>query len=125
MEKTILVVDDFGSIRNFLCSTLNKRGYNTLAAENGKEALEKLIENPSGINLVLSDFNMPKMDGMELLKNIKSHAELKDKPVIFLTTESDPKTMREAKELGLSAWVTKPYKLLSFLSQIEYALNNG
>ena len=125
MEKTILVVDDFGSIRNFLCSTLNKRGYNTLAAENGKEALEKLIENPSGINLVLSDFNMPKMDGMELLKNIKSHTELKEKPVIFLTAESDPKTMREAKELGLSAWVTKPYKLLSFLSQIEYALNNG
>ncbi len=122
MSKTILVVDDFGSIRDFLCKTLNQKGYKTLSAVNGKEAFETLEQDLEKIDLILTDFNMPEMNGMELLKKIRSTAATKEKPVIFLTTESEPTKMREAKELGLSAWVTKPYKLSNFLSRIEYAL---
>lgn len=122
MSKTILVVDDFSSIRNFLCETLHKQGYQTLSAGHGKEALEILASDHEKIDLVLSDFNMPEMDGMGLLKSIKANQQYKEKPVIFLTTDSDPGKMREAKDLGLSAWITKPYKLPNFLAQIEYAL---
>jgi CheY-like chemotaxis protein len=122
MSKTILVVDDFSSIRNFLCETLHKQGYQTRSAGHGKEALEILNSEHGTIDLVLSDFNMPEMDGMGLLKSIKANQQYKDKPVIFLTTDSDPGKMREAKDLGLSAWITKPYKLPNFLAQIEYAL---
>lgn len=122
MSKTILVVDDFSSIRNFLCETLHKQGYQTFSAGHGKEALEILNSDHDHIDLVLSDFNMPEMDGMGLLKSIKANQQYNDKPVIFLTTDSDPGKMREAKDLGLSAWITKPYKLPNFLAQIEYAL---
>lgn len=122
MSKTILVVDDFSSIRSFLCETLHKQGYQTLSAEHGKEALQILEKEHAQVDLVLSDFNMPEMDGMGLLKSIKTHQQFASKPVIFLTTESEPGKMREAKDLGLSAWITKPYKLPNFLAQIEYAL---
>lgn len=122
MSKTILVVDDFSSIRNFLCETLHKQGYHTLSAGHGKEALEILETEHANIDLVLSDFNMPEMDGMGLLKSIKGNQQFAQKPVIFLTTDSDPGKMRQAKDLGLSAWITKPYKLPNFLAQIEYAL---
>lgn len=122
MSKTILVVDDFSSIRNFLCETLHKQGYQTLSAGHGKEALEILETEHANIDLVLSDFNMPEMDGMGLLKSIKGNQQFAQKPVIFLTTDSDPGKMRQAKDLGLSAWITKPYKLPNFLAQIEYAL---
>ncbi|MFP4091668.1 MAG: response regulator [Cyclobacteriaceae bacterium] len=122
MGKTILVVDDFSSIRKFLCETLTKNGYETKAAIHGKEALEILQTESGAVDLVLSDFNMPQMNGMELLKSIKSDPKLAAKPVIFLTTDADPNKMREAKGLGLSAWITKPYKLPNFLAQIEYAL---
>lgn len=122
MSKTILVVDDFGSIRELLCKTLHQKGYETLSAENGKVAYKTLEEQSGEIDLVLSDFNMPEMNGMELLREIRKTPAIKEKPVIFLTTESQPDKMREAKELGLSAWITKPYKLSNFLSRIEYAL---
>jgi len=122
MSKTILVVDDFSSIRNFLCDTLKKQGYNTLSAEHGKQALEILEKDSQEIDLVLSDFNMPELDGMGLLKSIRANQQFASKPVIFLTTDADPNKMREAKGLGLSAWVTKPYKLPNFLAQIEFAL---
>jgi CheY-like chemotaxis protein len=122
MSKTILVVDDFSSIRNFLCETLNKHGYQTKSAVHGKEALDILSSESDGIDLVISDFNMPEMNGMELLKSIKASPAYAAKPVIFLTTDADPNKMREAKGLGLSAWITKPYKLPNFLAQIEFAL---
>lgn len=122
MSKTILVVDDFSSIRNFLCDTLKKQGYKTISAEHGKQALEILEQDPQQIDLVLSDFNMPELNGMGLLKGIRADQRLSSKPVIFLTTDADPSKMREAKGLGLSAWITKPYKLPNFLAQIEYAL---
>jgi len=122
MNKTILVVDDFSSIRNFLCDTLQKQGYNTLSAEHGKEALEILEKEAQGIDLVISDFNMPELNGMGLLQSIRANDQFSTKPVIFLTTDADPAKMREAKNLGLSAWITKPYKLPNFLAQIEYAL---
>lgn len=122
MSKTILVVDDFSSIRNFLCNTLNKQGYNTLSAEHGKKALEILQEDPQKVDLVISDFNMPELNGMGLLKSIRADQQFASKPVIFLTTDADPNKMREAKSMGLSAWITKPYKLPNFLAQIEYAL---
>jgi CheY-like chemotaxis protein len=122
MSKTILVVDDFSSIRKFLCETLNKNGYVTKAAIHGREAAEILESDGAEVDLVLSDFNMPHMNGMELLKHIRNTPGLAQKPVIFLTTDADPGKMREAKGLGLSAWITKPYKLPNFLAQIEYAL---
>jgi CheY-like chemotaxis protein len=125
MRKTILVVDDFASIRNFVCETLQRKGYATLGASNGNEAYKVLTEADSSINLVLTDYNMPDCTGFELLKKIKENPVLARVPVIFLTTEANPDKMRSAKEAGLSAWIKKPYRSETFFAQIESALTHG
>ena len=124
MKKKILVVDDFTSIRNFVCETLQRKGYETVGAANGNEAFQLLANTPD-VNLVLSDYNMPDCTGFELLKKIKSNTEVSKVPVVFLTTESSPDKMRAAKEAGLSAWIKKPYRAETFFAQIENAIGNG
>jgi CheY-like chemotaxis protein len=124
MKKKILVVDDFASIRDFVCETLQRKGYETISASNGNEAFQLLSDKPD-VNLVLTDYNMPGCTGFELLKKIKSSARVANVPVVFLTTESNPDKMRAAKEAGLSAWIKKPYRSETFFAQIENALSNG
>lgn len=124
MKHTILVVDDFASIRDFVCETLQRKGYQTLGAANGNEAYKVLTETEE-VNLVLTDYNMPDCTGYELLKKIKDNPTVSKVPVIFLTTESNPDKMRSAKEAGLTAWIKKPYRSETFFAQIENALSNG
>lgn len=124
MKKKILVVDDFASIRDFVCETLQRKGYETVGAANGNEAFSLLSSTPD-VHLVLTDYNMPDCTGFELLKKIKSTAEVAGIPVVFLTTESNPDKMRAAKEAGLSAWIKKPYRSETFFAQIENAITNG
>jgi DNA-binding NtrC family response regulator len=123
MKKKILVVEDFGSIRNFVCDTLNRKGYETTGAANIKEALSTLALDFEGIHLVLTDYNMPDGTGYDLLKKIKASADTASIPVIFLTTESSPDKMKLAKEAGLAAWVKKPYRAENFFDQIHRALS--
>jgi two-component system chemotaxis response regulator CheY len=125
MKKTILVVDDFTSIRDFVCETLEKKGYATMGASNGNEALDVLTEKAEEINLVLTDYNMPGCTGFELLSKIKTNPAMAQIPVIFLTTETNPDKMMRAKEAGLHAWIKKPYRSETFFSQIENAMKNG
>ena len=125
MKKTILVVDDFASIRDFVCDTLQRKGYETLGAANGNEAYQVLTQKANDVNLVLTDYNMPDCTGFELLKKIKENPLVTRVPVIFLTTESNPDKMRSAKEAGLSAWIKKPYRSETFFAQIENVMRNG
>ena len=124
MKKTILVVDDFASIRDFVCETLQRKGYDTVGAANGNEAYQLLTDKP-GFHLVLTDYNMPECTGFELLKKIKSNPSVASVPVVFLTTESSPDKMRAAKDAGLNAWIKKPYRAETFFAQIENAIGNG
>jgi CheY-like chemotaxis protein len=124
MKKKILVVDDFASIRDFVCETLQRKGYETIGAANGNEAFLLLSSTPD-VHLVLTDYNMPDCTGFELLKKIKSTTKVAGVPVVFLTTESNPDKMRAAKEAGLSAWIKKPYRSETFFAQIENAIANG
>jgi two-component system chemotaxis response regulator CheY len=125
MKKTILVVDDFTSIRKFVCEMLEKKGYNTLGAGNGNEAFNILVQQGENVNLVLTDYNMPDCTGYELLKRIKRTPTVSNVPVIFLTTELNAEKMKSAKDAGLSAWIKKPYKSDSFFSQIEITINSA
>jgi CheY-like chemotaxis protein len=124
MKKKILVVDDFASIRTFVCETLEKKGYSTIGAANGNEAYNMLLSS-GAVDLVLTDYNMPDCTGFELLKKIKTNPEIAKVPVVFLTTESSPDKMRSAKEAGLSAWIKKPYRSETFFASIENAICNG
>lgn len=124
MKKRILVVEDFGSIRTFVCDTLSRKGYETVGAANSKEALQTLSQATSDVDLVLTDFNMPDGTGLDLLRKIKGNTVTAHIPVIFLTTESNPEKMRMAKDAGLTAWVKKPYRAESFFDQIERAVSS-
>ena len=123
MRKTILVVDDFASIRDFVCETLQRKGYDTVGAANGNQAYQLLADRPE-VNLVLTDYNMPDCTGFELLKQIKANPETAVIPVIFLTTESSPEKIRDAKDAGLTAWIKKPYRAENFFAQIESAITS-
>ncbi len=124
-KSRILVVEDFGSIRNFICETLQRKGYETLDAPNGAEAFTLLNQMGSSVNLVITDYNMPDGTGYDLLLKIKRTPATANIPVIFLTTESHPDKMREARDAGLAAWVKKPYRAEAFFSQIERAIRPG
>lgn len=121
MQKTILVVDDFTSIRNFVCSTLQRKGYSTLGASNGNEAYKILTEKSADVKLVLTDYNMPDCTGFDLLKRIKDNPAMANIPVIFLTTELSYQKMENAQKAGLFAWIKKPYRSEEFFEKIEQA----
>ncbi|UZR98392.1 response regulator [Chondrinema litorale] len=123
MSKNVLIVEDFQSIRDYLCKFLTQKGFETFPAVDGEEALEVLSKQ--NINLVISDYNMPKISGLDLLKKIKQNPVRKDIPVIFLTSEKDLELMKQAREAGLFAWIKKPYDTPIFLATIDRALSNG
>ncbi|MBX9298155.1 response regulator [Chromobacterium piscinae] len=119
MGKTILIVDDSTTLRQVVRMTLAGAGYEVLEAGNGKEALD--ILDGRKIHLIISDVNMPQMDGISLLKNIKQLSHYKFTPVIMLTTESAEEKKREGKEAGAKAWVVKPFQppvLLTAVSKL-------
>lgn len=102
----ILVVDDDKTTRKLLGLYLKAKGYEIVSAENGLDALEKLgIEN---INLVVSDMNMPYMDGIELTKNIRADENLRGIPIIMVTTEADEEEKKKAHEAGVDDYLVKP-----------------
>ena len=108
MSKTILVVDDSASIRQVVSMTLKSAGYDVVEAVDGRDALTKL--DGRKINLVISDVNMPNMDGITFLKELKQKTDYKFTPVIMLTTEGSEAMKREGQAAGAKAWVVKPFK---------------
>jgi len=108
MSKTILVVDDSASLRQVVSTALRAEGYQTIEACDGKDALSKL--DGQRINLVVSDVNMPNMDGITFLKEMKKLPSYKFTPVIMLTTESQEEKKAEGKAAGAKAWVVKPFQ---------------
>lgn len=108
MGKSILVVDDSASIREVVGIALRGAGYDVITASDGKDALGKMTGQK--INLIISDVNMPNMDGITFLKEIKANPSYKFTPVIMLTTESGQDKMQEGRSAGAKAWLVKPFQ---------------
>lgn len=115
--KTIMTVDDSASMRQMVEFTLKGAGYHVLEAGNGKEALEKMGPNP--VDLLLVDLNMPVMNGIELIRNIRQGSVNKFVPIIMLTTESQEVRKREGKEAGATGWIIKPFDPNQLLSVVK------
>ena len=122
MKKTILVVDDFASLRAFVCEALQGKGYQTVCAGTANQAFQILLEKGDTIDLVLTDYRMPDCTGLDLLCKIKATQDVAKVPVVFLTSETNPETMRRAEAAGLFAWVNKPYRAEVLVSNIELAI---
>jgi two-component system chemotaxis response regulator CheY len=106
VSKKILIVDDSEIIRNQLKQTLTDGGYEVVEGVDGVDGLSKAKE--STVDLVITDFNMPNMDGLEMSKAIKELPEYTAINIIVLTTESSPDLKKRGKEAGVRAWVLKP-----------------
>jgi two-component system, chemotaxis family, sensor histidine kinase and response regulator PixL len=120
--KTILVVDDAISLRQTISLTLQKAGYQVVQAQHGIDAIEQLQRHPE-IQLIVSDLEMPRMNGFELLSNVRQNPSLSKKSVIILTSRSADKHRKLAEGLGASAYMTKPYLEHEFLGIIDSLLN--
>lgn len=119
MNKTILVVDDSESIREVVSFTLSHENYELLVGIDGEDALKHL--NGKEINLVITDLNMPKKDGIELIKEIRSNKNYKFTPILVLTTESQATKKIDAKNAGATGWIVKPFitdKLLAVVKKV-------
>lgn len=116
MSKTILIVDDSPSIRQVLGITLRGSGYEVIEAVDGKDALGKL--DGTRIHLIISDVNMPNMDGISFVKAAKALPDYKFTPVLMLTTESEASKKEAGKAAGAKAWIVKPFQPPVLLSAV-------
>lgn len=119
MSKTIMTVDDSASIRQMVKFTLSEAGYAVVEAHDGQDALGKINQ---GVDMVITDLNMPYMDGLELIKNIRSSPQLRFIPIVMLTTESQDEKKMEGKAAGATGWIVKPFRPDQLLAVIKKVL---
>ncbi len=117
MAKTVLIVDDSMSMRQVVRIALGSVGYEVIEAEDGKAALQKL--NGKKIHLIISDVNMPNMDGISFVKEVKASPNYRFTPIIMLTTESETEKKEQGKSAGAKAWVVKPFRPEQLLTAVS------
>jgi two-component system chemotaxis response regulator CheY len=118
-EISILIVDDFPTMRKIVKTVLKQLGYSNITeAEDGAEGLGILKSN-SGIQFVVSDWNMPNMTGIELLKEVRSNPKLKHLPFLMVTAEADKENIVEAVKSGVSNYIVKPFNAATMKEKIE------
>ncbi len=108
MGKLIMTADDSASVRQMVNFTLTQAGYEVVEAVDGEDALEKLESMP--VNMLFADLNMPKMDGIELIRQVRKNPRYKFMPIVMLTTESQMKKKQEGKTAGATGWIVKPFR---------------
>jgi two-component system chemotaxis response regulator CheY len=119
MAKTILAVDDSASIRQMVAFTLKSSGYEVVEAVDGMDGLDKA--KAKSFNLILTDQNMPRMDGLTLIKNLRAMPQYKTVPILMLTTESSDAMKQQGRAAGATGWLVKPFdpqKLIEVVKKV-------
>jgi len=120
MSSRILAVDDSASMRQMVAFTLKSAGFDVAEAEDGQMALE--LARTEKFKLVLADVNMPRMDGITLVRNLRTLAEYKFTPLLMLTTESTPEKKMEGKAAGATGWLVKPFNPEQLVATVQRVL---
>ncbi|MCW5667594.1 MAG: response regulator [Piscinibacter sp.] len=123
MAKTILIVDDSSSLRTVVKLALQRAGYEVQEAADGQDALQKL-DALAKVHLIVSDVNMPRMDGISFVRQLKQHPRHRFAPVVMLTTEGQDTKKEEGRAAGAKAWIIKPFnppQLLDAVSKLVLA----
>lgn len=107
MPQTILTVDDAAAVRSMVSFTLKPHGFAVIEAEHGQDGLEKL--KAGRVDLIITDLNMPVMDGFAFIKAVRADASQAGVPIVMLTTESAPEKKAEGKAAGATGWLNKPF----------------
>lgn len=108
MSKTILTADDSASMRELVSFTLRNAGYNVVEAVDGRDALAKIAS--SAPQMLITDLNMPNVDGLELIRQVRALPQCKYIPIVMLTTESEDAKKQAGRAAGASGWIIKPFR---------------
>lgn len=119
MTLTVMTVDDSRTMRDMVSYTLKEAGYNVLEAEDGQHAITVL--NGQKADVIITDLNMPNMDGITLIKELRAKPDYRVTPILMLTTEADDTKKAAGREAGATGWIVKPFnpeKLLSVVKKV-------
>lgn len=122
MSKTILVVDDSATIRKFVSLALENLGYKVFTASDGMEVFE-VLSKVNSVDLIITDINMPNLDGFELIKILRSDDRFKDVPIIILSSLSDGKSIDTGLKLGANSYLIKPFNAKRIQYEVSKYLN--
>ena len=122
MTQTILVVDDSPTVVKFVSFSLKNGGYNVVTARDGMDAVEKVSNMPDGVDLVITDLNMPNLDGYGLIQTLRQNARHQQTPIIILTSEAEEEDRRRGMEVGATAYLVKPFKSSILLNEVSKIL---
>jgi two-component system chemotaxis response regulator CheY len=120
MAKTIMTADDSASVRQMVSFTLRQGGYEVVEAVDGKDALQKLSQ--CKVDMLITDLNMPNLDGIGLIKGTRALPACKFIPIIMLTTESQDSRKQEGKSAGATGWIVKPFKPEQLMAVVKKVL---
>ncbi len=120
MGKLIMTADDSASVRQMVAFTLKQNGYEVIEAVDGQDALTKL--GGKKVDMLLTDLNMPKLDGIGLIKGVRANALNKFIPIVMLTTESQDSKKSEGKSAGATGWIVKPFKPEQLIAVVKKVL---
>jgi two-component system chemotaxis response regulator CheY len=120
MAKLIMTADDSASIRQMVSFTLKQNGYEVIEAVDGRDALDKL--STQKVDMLITDLNMPNLDGLGLIRGVRSGTLNKFVPIIMLTTESQDSKKGEGKAAGATGWIVKPFKPEQLIAVIKKVL---
>jgi len=109
MSKRILTIDDSKTIRDMLMLTLVEAGFDVIQAVDGQDGLDVLAKEKAEVDVIITDINMPRMDGYEVIRNLRKDPAYKSKPILVLTTESDGDKKNLARDAGATGWMVKPF----------------
>ena len=119
MSKVALTVDDSKTIREMVSFTLKNEGFEVIEAEDGKDAISVL--SGKDVQVIITDLNMPNMDGLELIRTLRADPKYKFTPILMLTTEGDASKKEQGKDAGATGWIVKPFnpeKLIQVVNKV-------
>ena len=121
MSKTILIVDDSKTVRNLVAFIMKKEGFKVITAEDGLDGLEKLY-SAEKIDLIISDINMPRMDGFTFIKSVREQDAYRDMPIVVLSTEGQEKDIQAGLSIGANMYMVKPAQPEKMLKNVKMLL---
>lgn len=117
MPKRVLTIDDSKTIRDMVALALRRAGYEVLQAENGIKALILLDDSP--VDLIITDLNMPRMDGAEVVRELRTKARHRATPILVLTIEGEDDKKQECRDAGATGWIVKPFAPSHLVSVVQ------
>jgi len=118
-ENIVMVVDDSPTVVKFVSFALRSTGFKVVTACDGMDALEKLSSLPEGVDLIITDLNMPNVDGYEFISTVRGNQQYANVPIIILSSEEEEKDIKLGTEVGASSYLVKPFKPAILLAEVS------